>query len=379
MILARKQFDPCPGTLSRDLHSSSVKSSLREIRKSILKQVFDHKKKGSVDLRGAVKFLFDQRENLIGDMLVNTIAFRAIKNKYPAWQVHVLAGPDNGEVVRDNPCVDKVHIMSSTMSSLNRLRSEKIDVYYFHNNRLRLGGFLFLKYTGARINIGRNKEEYRLFDYSLEDPGGTERDRYLGFLRFFAIDGTDYGYEFPLRDEDLVKARSYLSALPGQSTIVFNRYGSPHGKLFSKDMSCKLISEINLLFPDTRIIMLCPPEHRTPTLEIKRELGYSNVYAATHIKTIRDSAAIIRESDSVVTTDTSIVHIACAYDKPQVCIYRDQDELALWRPFSDKAVSLLPVPPSRDVNNVDMNAFRQALARTRSLYAAGTGSWRVNQ
>jgi ADP-heptose:LPS heptosyltransferase len=106
-------------------------------------------------------------------------------------------------------------------------------------------------------------------------------------------------------------------------------------------------------------------------LEIKRELGYSNVYAATQIETIRDSAAIIRESDSVVTTDTSIVHIACAYDKPQVCVYRDQDELDLWRPFSDRAVSLLPVPPSRDVNDVDMNAFRQALARTRSLYTAG--------
>jgi ADP-heptose:LPS heptosyltransferase len=371
VILTRKKFDLCPGALSWDLQSSTIKSSIRELRKSVLKQVFDHKKKGSVDLRGAVKFLFDQRDNLIGDMLVNTIVFRAIKNKYPAWQVHVLAGPGNGEVVRDNPCVDKVHTMSGTMSSLSRLRREKFDIYYFHKNRLRLQDFLFLKYTGARINIGRNKEEYRLFDHSLEDPGGTERDRYLGFLRFFAIDGTKYGYEFPLRDEDLAHARSYLSALPGQNTIVFNRYGSPRGKLFSKDLSCKLITEINLLYPDARIIMLCPPEHRAPTLEIKRELGYSNVYAATQIETIRDSAAIIRESDSVVTTDTSIVHIACAYDKPQVCVYRDQDELDLWRPFSDRAVSLLPVPPSRDVNDVDMNAFRQALARTRSLYTAG--------
>jgi ADP-heptose:LPS heptosyltransferase len=371
VILAGNNFNPSPGALSRGSQSSSVKSSLRDLRKSVLKKAFDRKKRGSVDLRGAVKFLFDQRDNLIGDMLVNTIAFRAIKNKYPAWQVHVLAGPDNGEVVRDNPCVDKVHTMSSTMSSLIRLRREKFDIYYFHKNRLRLQDFLFLKYTGAQLNIGRNKEEYRLFDHSLDDPGGTERDRYLGFLRFFAIDGANYGYEFPLRDEDLGNARSYLSALPGQNTIVFNRYGSPHGKLFSKDMSCKLIAEINLLYPDARIIMLCPPEHRAPTLEIKRELGYSNVYAATHIETIRDSAAIILGSDSVVTTDTSIVHIACAYDKPQVCVYRDRDEFALWRPFSDKAVSLLPVLPSRDVNDVDMNAFRQALARTRSLYAAG--------
>jgi len=283
----------------------------------------------------------------------------------------VLAGPDNVEVVRENPLVDKVHVISGMMSRLYRLRREKFDVYYFHKNRLRLQDFMLLKYSGAQLNIGRNKEGYRLFDHSLEDPGGTERDRYLGFLRFFAIDGTNYGYEFPLADKELADARSYLSALPGQSTIVFNRYGSPHGKLFSKEMSCKLITEINLVYPDVRIVMLCPPVHRTSTLEIQRELGYSNVYAAAHIETIRDSAAIIHESDSVVTPDTSIVHIACAYDIPQVCIYRDQDELDLWRPFSDKAICLLPEPPSRDVNDVDMNAFRQALARMRSLYAIG--------
>ena len=189
--------------------------------------MFDHKEKGSVDLRGAVKFLFDQRDNLIGDMLVNTIVFKAIKNKYPAWQVHVLAGPDNGAVVRDNPCVDKVHIMSGTMSTLNRLRREKFDIYYFHKNRLRLQDFLFLKYTGAQLNIGRNKDEYRLFDHSLDDPGGTERDRYLGFLRFFVIDGANYGYEFPLRDEDLADARSYLSALPWPEHDCFQSLRQP--------------------------------------------------------------------------------------------------------------------------------------------------------
>lgn len=345
----------------------SVKSSLRSFRQSLLKFAFDRKKKRTVDLRGNVKFLFDQRQNLIGDMLVNTVAFRAIKEKYPHWQVHVLAGPDNREVLRENECVDGIHMLSNTMSNISFLKSEQFDVFYFHQNLPRLRDFVLLRYVDARINIGRAKSDYRLFDHSIDDPGGTERDRYLAFLRFFAIDGTKYGYEFPLRGEELEQARSFLSRCPGQTTIMFNPCGNPRGKLFSKTTSCNLIAEINLACPDVRVILISPPSLRDTVLEIKQELGFSNVYSANHILTIRDSAALIHETDSVITPDTSIVHIACAYDKPQICVYRDQSELALWQPFSRRAVCLLPVSPSRDVNDLDMKDFRRGLAELRNI------------
>ncbi len=155
------------------MSARDVKSAIRAIRQSALKRLFDRKRKRTVDLRGPVKFLFDQRQNLIGDMLVNTIAFRAIKDKYPHWQVHVLAGPDNREVVRENACVDRIHRMTDTVSGVAHLRAEHFDVFYFHQNRLRLQDFILLKYTDARINIGRAKSEYQLFDHSLDDPGGT--------------------------------------------------------------------------------------------------------------------------------------------------------------------------------------------------------------
>ena len=94
---------------------------------------------------------------------------------------------------------------------------------------------------------------------------------------------------------------------------------------------------------------------------MKHHLGLTNVIVAEHTETIRDSAAIIHHADLVVTPDTSIVHIACAYDKPQICVYRDENELRLWRPLSDKAITLLPKPGSRQVNDLDVQEFKQAL------------------
>ena len=110
------------------------------------------------------------------------------------------------------------------------------------------------------------------------------------------------------------------------------------------------------------------------TLSASLLLGCPNVQHAAHIRTVRDSAALIRLSDAVVTPDTSIVHIACAYDKPQVCVYRDRTELSLWRPYSDQAICLLPRPPSRDVNDVDVNAFRDSLGTLWEMVRDGKGS-----
>lgn len=327
----------------------------------MLKLVFDHKVRHPYEWRADTRILFDQRQNLIGDMLVSTIAFRAIKDRWPDWRVHVLAGRDNREVLHENTCVDEVHLMSGLLPTAARLQAERFDVFYCHLNRLRLEDFVLLRRTGARTNIGRTRDEFALFDHCIDDPRGTERDRYLALLDFLAIDGRDYGYEFPLNSDESDRARSFLSGCPGTPTIVFNAFGNPRGKRFSRTTSCSLITEIAKACPDAGIVLISSPACRAAAAEIRQELGLRNVYHADHIRTIRDSAALIQQSDAVVTPDTSIVHIACAYDRPQLCVYRDATELALWQPFSDRAVVLLPPAPSRDVDDVGMSAFREGV------------------
>ena len=224
-----------------------------------------------------------------------------------------------------------------------------------------------MKHVGSKVNVGRNKTEFNLFDYSINTGGETEVDRYLSFLNFLGIERAESRYDFPLTAEELSKARSCVSQLPGRFVIAFNRYGDKHGKLINRILAMRLIKEINQVYPDAIIVLLCPPKLRTETIDIKHQLGLSSIVVAEHTETIRDSAAIIHHADLVVTPDTSIVHIACAYDKPQICVYRDENELRLWRPLSGKAITLLPKPPSRHVNDLDVQEFRRALIAIKTM------------
>ena len=342
---------------------------LRKLRLALLRLVFDHKASAAIDLSKPQRILFDQKDNLIGDMLVNTVALRAIKQSCPDWSTHVLAGPTNREAIRFNPYVDQIHVFEGTWPALRQLRQQRFDIYFCNKNRLLLRDFALLRYTGASINIGRNKDDYNLFDYSIEVCGETELDRYLALLSFLGISADSYRYDLPVAPEELSRARAFLARWSGRPIIAFNRYGNKRGKLFSPALVVQLVTEIARVYPGALIVLLCPPQSKAETAYLGQRLSTANVCVADHTHTIRDSAALVQCADFVVTPDTSIVHIACAYDKAQICVYRDQNELRLWRPLSDKAVTLLPRPPSRNVDDVDIVEFRDSLSRVGCFIA----------
>jgi len=84
---------------------------------------------------------------------------------------------------------------------------------------------------------------------------------------------------------------------------------------------------------------------------------------------ILEVASVIKNSKLVVTPDTSIVHIAVAYDKDIIGIYRKNKEdknSILWGPNSKKAKIIFveeDIKPGQeiDINKVNINKIRETL------------------
>lgn len=97
---------------------------------------------------GGIKRILFVRIDRIGDMVLSTPAFRAIKKHLPAARLTVLAGPANAAIILNNPHVDEIIVYDRNRSLLSKRR--------FVNASLR----------DARWDVAIDG----LADYSLESP-----------------------------------------------------------------------------------------------------------------------------------------------------------------------------------------------------------------
>ncbi|MBF4249092.1 lipopolysaccharide heptosyltransferase family protein, partial [Vibrio anguillarum] len=74
---------------------------------------------------------------------------------------------------------------------------------------------------------------------------------------------------------------------------------------------------------------------------------------------IYDAIAIVDKAKLVVSVDTSIVHVASGFNKPQIAIYKqDKVNFSNWHPNSEHANVIIAIT---DINNFGEEQLRQAL------------------
>ena len=95
---------------------------------------------------------------------------------------------------------------------------------------------------------------------------------------------------------------------------------------------------------------------------------YTNIQPFKHvmINPFRDagnSFALVSLADTVITADTSIVHVASHFDIPQYCIYNNRvlegryENNIVWAPNSDKAIVLTTDEHVKTASGDDMGNF----------------------
>ncbi len=120
-------------------------------------------------------------------------------------------------------------------------------------------------------------------------------------------------------------------------------------RYWPEDRFVTVIGSIRQRFPDLSILIIGAPHDRARMEQIGRATGVR--LAAT--PGMRDMMAVVARSDIVFTADTSVTHVASAYDKPAVVMF-PRGRGALYGPYgtAGRAVSTpaptlqsLAVPP----------------------------------
>ncbi|MEX6494052.1 glycosyltransferase family 9 protein [Fusobacterium animalis] len=311
--------------------------------------------------------LFLRYDGKIGDMIVNSLMFREIKKVYPDIKIGVIARGAAIDIIKDNPNVDKIYEYYKDRKKIKdlalKIKEEKYDLLIDFSEMLRVNQMMLINLCRARINIGLDRKEWKLFDLSIEsgkDFKWTEHitKRYLAYLRKLGLkkENIDTSYDIYLKDEK--KYEAFFNEIKENKKIILNPYGASKHKSFSIET---LENIITYLKDKDIAIILTYFGDKYKELEFL-EKKYKYVYIPKKIESILDTAILIKKGDYVISPDTSIVHIASTFNKKMITVYPPKggkygvDHL-VWAPKSKYNKVIFCKDKIGTYDEIDINTF----------------------
>jgi len=332
------------------------------IKAKILKFV-GSKKPVNFDIKNTKNVLF-LRYDRIGDMVITTPVFRELKLAYPHIKITVLASKVNKEVLNNNPYVD--HIITnhknnffSDFPSLLKLRQQKFDVCVEFDHSVVPHAIIRLKIINPKKIISIKKDgrygvsgdELSMYDIYIEKLKKRHfRDNWLGVLKPFDIKPKSNGYDLYITDALKNQADNFIKQYPSKLLVGINLEGAVKGKKIRFSELFKICQGLYKNNNKIQILILTAPNsfQRVSLKVIDMDLDYVAISLKTD--TIMVAASVISQLDLIITPDTSISHIASAFNKPVVTIHeKNQESYCLFAPTS----SLNKTVFSTEVDSLD--------------------------
>lgn len=341
---------------------------MREKRLKIGKYIWDRKEKEKIvegnnfiEDNNIKSILFLRYDGKIGDMVVNTLMFREIKKSYPDIKIGVVTRGGAKDIISNNKNVDRIYDYNKKSSEVKKLAKgialEKYDLLIDFSEMLRVNQMMFINMCKAKINIGINKKNWNLFEVSLKsiDYHYHISNLYLEILKFLGIKNIARKYDLFPTNYMIEKLN-----LKNKKYCVFNPYAASRHRSFNLENIIK-ISGVILEKEFDKLILIGTKDHLNELEKVKEKLGGKIVIPKT--KNILEVIEIIGQADLIITPDTSIVHIAAAFEKNMICIYRREIEKEdknsiLWGPNYSKANIVFvdkKVKSGEEININDLN------------------------
>ena len=316
--------------------------------KAYLLRLLTQKKQSTFDIKSSKKVLILKYDR-IGDMIVTTPIFRELKQAYPDISISVLASDENKSVIKYNPFIDKIYTnyknnLLIDLKKLLFLRMQKFDVCIELEHSVIPHALFRLKIINPKKIISIYKDgrygvkgsELKIYDFlTKKEPDKHFGEIWLNTLSFFGIKNPSNKYDIFLSNTEKTRAKAFSKSIKSKIKIGINLEGSYKEKKIQPEDLQKICISFKENFPDITIVILSHPNKREVTKQMIIKMDLESVIMSYETKNILDVAALINELDFIISPDTSIVHIASAFNKPILSIHENnQLSYRQWKPVS---------------------------------------------
>lgn len=320
----------------------------KSLRMTMARWVLESKKQMPFALKKNGKVLLLRNDGKIGDMIVSTSLMRELhKNGYT---VDVLATSSNRVIIQHNPYIRKIHLYDEKEET-TALAAENYDLIIDMGDKTSPASLRFLiKLKGQNV-IGFNKAAYTTYNKSIEFLGYDEHITVRYSLLMKELNLKDFSTAYDLFYPETVDQQTveFLSGLTLKGKIVINPFAADSRRELSLCQLTDLFSSLREILPEYNVIYLDPDN------KIKEELP-PGIYKNPH-NTLFSAISLIAHGDLIISPDTSLVHVAAAYNKPLIALYGNDmhgqfQNNKTWGPGYSSAIQILTQDKQHPISTI---------------------------
>lgn len=326
----------------------------------------------------ACKFLF-VRQDRIGDVLISTPLIYALKNRYPQATVDFLLSSNNHFVLENEPLVRKRWIYKKTLKGalevLFSIRNERYDFVIDLMDNPSTTSTVICALANGTWNVGLSKENEYAYDITVPLLSRKEThiiDRLGMLLTVFGIDAKSetFRIRYVISGESKKFARTFFDTMgwEGKQVVGINISPTDGVRFWGIQNFQNLIGKLSSEYPQTPLLLLFAPHDKPQAEEIAKPFGNITLSPETH--SFDQFAAIVEKLSLIVTPDTSVVHLAAAFQIPSVVLYvQSNKELRIWEPYGSDSATLVA-----DVDDLKVISLESVYTAVQTMLAKITQS-----
>lgn len=319
------------------------------------------------------KFLF-VRQDRIGDVLVSTPLFAALKGRYQSATVDILLSRNNSFVLDNEPLIRKRWVYDKNLFSiiklLQNMRAEHYDFVIDLMDNPSATSTLLLALAGGAWNVGLAKENSYVYDVNVPLLSRKDThivDRLLELLKVFKVAGdkTSFRLRYQVAASSAMFAEEFWRKqdLIGRAVIGANISPANGARYWGVKNFRDLLKSLQEVYSNNPILLLFDPSEKIQAAEIA--MSFPNVILSPETHSFDQFAALIQRLSLLVTPDTSAVHLAAAFQIPSVVLYvQSNKDLRIWDPYNAPSETLVT-----DVDDLTTIPPQKVLAAIRRLFA----------
>ena len=257
------------------------------------------------------------RFSSIGDIVLTTPIIRCIKQQLKDVELHFITKQKFVTVIEDNPYLDKLYAVKDSLSEIiPKLKAEDYDYIIDLHHNLRT---LKLKSALGKKSFSFDKLNFKKFlivNFKVNTlPNKHIVDRYFETLDFIGVKNDNKGLDYFIGEKDQMDTSTYLPTAfqNGYNTLVVG------GSYFTKQIPLNKLKEIcaNSSLP---LVLLGGKEDRVIAEQVQQQFRDKTINLCGNLS-LNQSASIIQQCNTVITSDTGLMHIAAAYKKDIISLW----------------------------------------------------------